>query len=45
MIASNNSNPTAFLACRHEIYYDIHRPHTHVCLKQLKPHSLPCMQA
>jgi hypothetical protein len=24
MIALNNSNPTALLACRHEIYYDIH---------------------
>jgi hypothetical protein len=24
MLASNNSNPTALLACRHEIYYDIH---------------------
>jgi hypothetical protein len=24
MIGSNNSNPTALLACRHEIYYDIH---------------------
>jgi hypothetical protein len=24
MIASNNSKPTALLACRHEVYYDIH---------------------
>jgi hypothetical protein len=32
MIASNNSNPTALLACRQEIYYDIHLQAGQCCL-------------